>query len=203
MKKLIAFLLLLLMPLTALANDYFVDARKDIEASYPEGCRVTIVDFGTDTCWIDSPPRWFWSYSDVQMTADAPLALLEEFQFATHATGATERLIEAYTTEFPVTLTGHDTAHLDGLLGAGVPRLNNTLTMEIPAGFTITGPEEGAPYNSRLYFARIYGERGTLTASAQRWLSAANEEITAEYAKPLIWVLYAVDVYVEPLGGTP
>lgn len=204
MKKLLALLtLLLLLPLTALANDYIIDAQKDVTASYPDDCRVTILDWGTDYAWNPGSPRLFWSYSVTGSTSDEPLTLLDEFQFGTHATGASEALSEDYTAVFSATLTGADERHLDGLRGAGIPLLDNELTMSIPAGYILTGPEEGSPYNSRLYFVRVYGKQGTLTATGKRWFSSSAETFTAAYTAPRIWVLYAVDVYVEPLGGTP
>lgn len=204
MKKLLALLaILLLLPLTSLANDYIIDAQKDINASYPDDCRVTILDWGTDYVWISGRPRLFWSYSIADSTSVEGLSLLDEFQFGTHATGASEALSEDYSAAFPVSLTGDQERHLDGLRGAGVPLLNNTLTMTIPAGYMLTGPEEGSPYNSRLYFVRVYGQQGTLTATGKFWFSSTAETFTAAYTAPRIWVLYAVDVYVEPLGGTP
>lgn len=198
---LVFVLMLLLLPVSALADDYLIVAEADIRAAIPEDCRVTFLDHGQDTDYTQPMPRLFWTYDF--HAANRDFVLLEEFFIGTHAKGAHGPLEQAFHQAVGTALSGSNEKHLDGLRAADAAHLNTTLTVDIPAGYMLSGPEEGAPYNSRIYYIRVYGERGTLNAEANPWLVGESIEFTAEYTRPLIWVLYAVDLYIEPYGGIP
>ncbi len=196
---LLCLLMLLLLPASALANDYLFEAEKDIRAAVPEDRRVTILDFGTETDYTQPLPRLFWTYDFHTISSD--FVLLEEFFFDTCAKGARGPAAQEFHHTLAAALTGAEKKHLNGLRAADAAHLNTTLTVDIPADYMLSGPEEGTPYNSRVYFVRVYGERGALNAEADPWIWGETETFTAEYTRPLIWVLYAVDLYVEPYGG--
>lgn len=198
---LVCLLMLLLLPASALANDYLFEAEKDIRAAVPENCRVTILSFGTQTDYTQPLPRLLWTYD--YHTTSRDFVLLEEYFFDSCAKGARGPVGQAFHQTVGAALTSSDEKHLEGLRAADAAHLHTTLTVEIPADFMLSGPEEGAPYNSRVYYIRVYGEHGTLNANADPWLPGETIEFTAEYTRPLIWVLYAVDLCVEPYGGTP
>lgn len=194
-------LLLLLLPASALANDYIVEAKKDIRAAIPEDRQVIILDFGTETDYTQPLPQLFWTYH--HHTSSSDFVLLEELFFDTCAKGARGPAAQRLHHTVAAHLTGAEEKHLHGLRATDAAHLNTTLTVDIPADYMLSGPEEGTPYNSRVYYVRVYGERGTLNAEADPWLWGHSETFTVEYTRPLIWVLYAVDLYVAPYGGIP
>lgn len=193
---LVFLMLLLLLPVSALANDYLFEAEKDIRTAVPENCRVTILDYGTKTNYTQPLPQLFWRYH--HHTSSSDFVLLEEFFFDTCAKGARGPAAQELHQTVAATLNSTEERHLNGLRAADAAHLNTTLTVDIPGDYMLSGPEEGTPYNSRVYYVRVYGERGTLNAEATPWLWGEAEAFTAKYTRPLIWVLYAVDLYVEP-----
>ena len=201
MKKLAALLILLiLLPLAALANDYAWTASHLIREDYPEDCTVTIVMHGTEKGFRLGFPRLGWSYADFTSTY-GDFILVDEFQVSSLATGASQPLDKAVRATYGVTLTGADAAHLAGIRDMAFA--SRTLKVDIPSGTLLTGPGEDSPHNSRSYFVRIYGQQQTLTCTASPWFSAREQRLEVMQVEPLVWVLYAVDTTIPPLEEAP
>ena len=197
----ILFLLLIVLPLTAFANDYAWTASHMIRSDYGEDRPVIIVSHGTEKGFRLGIPRLGWSYTDFSSEYADGFILMDEFEVGSYATGSSGPLDKAIRRTYGVTLSGADKAHLEGI--RDVVMVSRTLKVEIPADTMLTGPEEGTPYNSRMYYVRVYGQPETITCTAKPWLSGAAQQLTIRRVEPLVWVLYAVDTYIPPLEELP
>lgn len=202
MRKLaLLFALLALLPAVAFANDYAWTASHLIRDSYPDDCTVTIIMHGTEKSVRLGIPRIGWSYSDFSSKYIGGLVLMDEFQVGSHATGASGPLGKAVRRTYSVTPSGADSAHLNAI--RDVVFLSRTLKVDIPADTMLTGPQEGGPHNSRVYYVRVYGQTEAVTCTAKPWFFGEAQELQVELVHPTVWVLYAVDMYIPPLNTTP
>lgn len=193
-------LLLMLLPTVAFANDYAWTAEGLIRESYPDA-PVTILMHGTEKGVHLGIPRIGWSYTDFSGMYTGGLVLMDEFQVGSHATGASGPLGKAIRRTYGVTLSGADKSHLNGI--RNVTFLSRTLKVDIPADTMLTGPQEGSPCNSRVYYVRVYGQAETVTCTAKPWLFGTAQQLQVELIHPTVWVLYAVDLYIPPLSPAP
>lgn len=200
-KTTILFLLLIILPLTALANDYAWTASNMIRSDYGEDLPVIIVSHGTEKSVRLGFPRLGWSYTDFSSAYAGDFILMDEFEVGSYATGASGPLGKAIRRTYGVTLSGADEAHLEGI--RNVVMVSRTLKVEIPADTLLSGPEEGSPCNSRRYYIRVYGQPETITCTAKPWLFGEAELLAVRQVEPLVWVLYAVDSYIPPLEELP
>lgn len=195
------FLLLIVLPLTAFANDYAWTASHMIRSDYGEDRPVIIVSHGTEKGFRLGILRLGWSYTDFSSEYADGFILMDEFEVGSYATGSSGPLGKAIRRTYGIELSGADKAHLEGI--RDVVMVSRTLKVEIPADTMLTGPEEGTPYNSRMYYVRVYGQPETITCTAKPWLSVAAQQLTIRQVEPLVWVLYAVDTYIPPLEELP
>lgn len=200
-KTVILILLLIVLPLTAWANDYAWTASHMIRSEYGEACPVIIVTHGTEKGFRLGLPRLGWSYTDFSSVSTGDFVLMDEFAVGSHATGASGPLGKAISRTYGVTLSGADKAHLEGI--RDVVMFTRTLKVEIPASTMLTGPDEGSPCNSRTYYVRVYGQTETISCTAKPWLSSETQKLTVRQVEPIVWVLYAVDTYIPPLEDLP
>lgn len=200
-KATILFLLLIVLPLTALGNDYAWTASQMIRSDYSEDRPVIIVSHGTQKSFRLGLPRLGWSYTDFSSAYAGDFILMDEFEVGSYATGSSGPLGKPIRRSYGVVLSGTDEAHLEGI--RDVAMFSRTLKLEIPADTLLTGPEEGSPYNSRMYYVRIYGQPESITCTAKPWFFGEAQRLTFRQVEPLVWVLYAVDTYVPPLDNLP
>lgn len=200
-KTMLLFLLLIILPLTAWANDYAWTASHMLRSDYGEDRPVIIVMHGTEKGFHLGIPRLGWSYTDFSSTYEGDFVLMDEFEVGSYATGSSGPLGKTIRRTYGVTLSGADEAHLEGI--RDVVMVSRTLKVEIPADTLLTGPEEGSPWNSRMYYVRVYGQPTTITCAAKPWIFGEAQQLTVRQIEPLVWVLYAVDAYIPPLEELP
>lgn len=203
MRKAFLLLLLLLMPLTALAEEVPEAVAADLQATYASEGEVTVLLWEPFTGELKARPRFLWTYSDVSFTVSAPFVPMYEHQVASLAKGESDAGVKRFKGTAVTLVTLDPGVDPEAYRHANRLGIGGELKLQTPKGYLYTGPAEDSRYNTRAYYVRVYGERGRFSARATSWFYGADMPMTGLIERPIGWVLYAVDSFVLPdlIGG--
>ena len=154
----------------------------EIVASHPEAGRITIHEHYESLPTIT--PR---SYSNISKTVTDTNVLLKRSFVISVARGQTVTLSEEWSDTVNVSVTGDLTSAQLGL--------NASIKATYAVSNVFTGPD--APYNSRDYYVRFYGRKGTWKAYFVYDINPARQEwVYGTFTEPTHYSSYSVDKQV-------
>lgn len=151
----------------------------EIIASHPEAGRITIHEH------YEAPPSITpRSFTNISKTVtDTGVALKRSFVISV-ARGQTVTLSRTWTDSVSASVTG--------MLTSGQLGLNASVQASYSISSTFTGPD--APYNSRDYYVRFYGNKGTWKAYFIYDINPARQEwVNGTFIEPTHYSSYSVD----------
>lgn len=175
-------------------------AVNDILRDHPDASAVTKTGWHSGEPSSDrsgiSPRRSYRDFTDVKITTTENGATLGTYFLISVAKGATATL----STEFTKTIStsvklsvGESTTPSSGDLG-----ISSTVTAKVTTSKTFNGPSESSQYNSRAYYVRFYGDRGTWSATAVWSLNPTRRpKVSGTWSKPTHYAEYSVDSTIK------